>query len=746
MPGHTFMSGLLGMVLLAAGGTPPAGAADIPETVAIPQAAAIDPAMIPLHTRSFLKGREYFVLRSGRAQMIVQADQVDLGPAFMFLLFDAADNRQSARKETAFNFGDGAGMAASALQVVLGGFPFTALGHETQTRWTTVEGIPAAEAVWWAGGVRVTEQLLALGDQGLFLRRIRLSSDNLGGPEDLHLRLALPPGPCTVSGGWLMRERASCRMGLGVGSAVPGRALRDSGIMEIGPLSLTPGQAVTVDTLLLAQIPPNATEGWSPLAATPAGTNGLAVFNTAELTRQTRDNWATTSSVTTDDATVRDVFDKARFGLAAMVADNGVMDAGIFEYGAQWVRDTSNTLLGLVHAGRFALARSGFAHVLENMVDAEGKTMIAGGFDDPDREQFDQMGELLHALKAYRDWTGDDSLLREHREKLLALVERPLRPEFRDGTGMVHNRREFWERTFDDAYELAYQTYVILGLRDAAALAAPLGAIDRAEHWLSEADRIAQSAFAVPGALVDKECLIKRRAITGEPVRTIHFPAAAADVPLKTEQVNLACPDATMALPIAYGLISPQSTLARNTLNELEKLRDARWFGGGYERYHSSGQCDQPGPWSFATCFILRAQHEAGNFERSRRTLEWLDTVQGGRTGAWFEAIPLLRSQAPTAGILPWTSGEISLFVVRHLLGVRFEGDQLVLKPALYPDSPPVSADLRFRQGRLQLEIPSAGSVESAEVNGEHVMPRQDGAIRFPADFAGGRVVFQVRN
>jgi hypothetical protein len=356
------------------------------------------------------------------------------------------------------------------------------------------------------------------------------------------------------------------------------------------------------------------------------------------------------------------------------------------------------------------------------------------------------MGELLHALKSYRDWSGDDSLLREHREKLLALVERPLRPEFRDQTGMVHNRREFWERTFDDAHELAYQTYVILGLRDAAALAEPLGADDRAERWLREADRIQRAMLEQPDcALVENECLIKRRAINGEPVRTIHFPASAADVPLKTERVNLAGPDATMALPIAYGLVPPQSALARNTLDELEKLRDARWFGGGYERYHSSGQCDQPGPWSFATCFILRAQHEAGDFERSRRTLEWLNTVQGGRTGAWFEAIPLLRSQAPTAGILPWTSGEISLFVVRHLLGVRFEGGQLMLKPALYPGSPPLSADLRFRQKRLQLEIPGAGTAESTEVNGRQVAPREDGALVLPADFEGGRVVFQMR-
>ena len=132
-------------------------------------------------------------------------------------------------------------------------------------------------------------------------------------------------------------------------------------------------------------------------------------------------------------------------------------------------------------------------------------------------------------------------------------------------------------------------------------------------------------------------------------------------------------------------------------------------------------QGDQPGPWSFASCFILRAEHEAGLFDRSRRTLEWLNSVQGGRTGAWFEEIPVTRSSAPKSGILPWTSGEISLFVVRHLLGVGFDGRTLVIKPALYPHSPPVNADLRFRASRLKLRITGAGSIRFAEVNGRRV-------------------------
>jgi hypothetical protein len=213
---------------------------------------------------------------------------------------------------------------------------------------------------------------------------------------------------------------------------------------------------------------------------------------------------------------------------------------------------------------------------------------------------------------------------------------------------------------------------------------------------------------------------------------------------MKTEQVHLAEPDASMALPIALGVVDPRSAVARNTLDELEKLWSARWFGGGYERYHSSGQVDQPGPWSFATCFILRAQHEAGLLDRSRRTLEWLNTVQGGRAGAWFEEIPLVRSQAGTAGILPWSSAELSLFIVRHVLGIRFEDRGVVVRPALYADSPPVRAGLRFRAGRLLLEVPAAGRFRSAVVNGRRIRTGKDGAVRLGADFEGGSVSFHT--
>jgi hypothetical protein len=682
--------------------------------------------------RAFIQGREYFVLRSGHIRVIAQTDQMDLAPALLWLAFDARDNRQTARKENAFNFGDGAGFTRSALEVLLGGFPFTALGHETRTRWVLIDGIPVVEAEWWAGGLLITEHLFALQDSGIFVRRVSLTSRNLGGPEEVKLRLSLPSGACIARDGWLVQENTRARLALACADSVPSQFNPEQADVEIGPLTIPTGGVVSVDTFLSVGILPD-----DSLPERPR--------DLGRILERTRAAWSTGSSLVTEDATVREVFDKARFGLPAMVADNGVMDAGIFEYGAQWVRDTSNTLLGLIHAGQFELARSGFVHILETMVSADGNAMIGSVFADPDREQFDQMGELIHALKAYRDWTGDESLIREYRTKLVALIERPLGAGFRHTSGMVHNRREFWERTLDDGCELAYQTYVILGLRDAAALAGPLGASDRAARWRSEADAIQNAMLSHPSfALVEQGRLIKRRSVDGRWERFIRFPAAANDVPMKTEQVHLAEPDSTMALPIALGVVDPRSTLAHNTLDELEKLWNARWFGGGYERYHSSGQVDQPGPWTFATCFILRAQHDAGLLDRSKRTLEWLNTVQGGRAGAWFEEIPLVRSQAATAGILSWTSGEISLFVVRHVLGIRFEDREVVVRPGLYPGSPPVRADLRFRTGRLLLEVPGPGPFQYAVVNGRRKEVEKDGAVRLGADFQNGSVSFHA--
>ena len=700
-----------------------------------------NPSLLDLSKLSFFYGREYFILRSGRAKMIVQADRADLGPAFSFMLFDSENSPQSVRKENAFNFVPQEGFTSTALRVVLGGFPFTALGHRTETHWVNPEGVPAVEAVWWAGGIRVTERISALGDNGIFLRSILLEGTNLVGDETVALRLSLAPGSLRREGSILLQDGDGFQSSLIPLGSRPAKADVMKGQLEIGPIAVAPGARVSVETALLVKIPARHAEEMLAQA------RSLVASSARQEQEQTKQRWAATSLVRTKDQTIQELYDKARFGLPGMIADDGAMDAGIFEYGRQWVRDTSNTVLGAIYAGMFEVARHTLVRILTRMSTDQGATMIGSDFDQPDMEQFDQMGEFLCALKAYRDWTGDDSLLREHRAKILSVIERPLQTRFRDETGMVHNRREFWERNFDDAYELAYQTYVVLGLRDAAQIAPELGAEAQAERWKKEADRILQATLTHPTrALVLDGHLIKRRNLTGEVADLLPFwPGSQPDVPLRAEKNHRLYPDTTMALPIALGIVGPRTPLALRTLDELEPLWNSRWSDGGYDRYNTSSQPDQPGPWPFATCFVLRAQHEAGLYDRSRRSLEWLNTVQGGRAGAWFEEISSVRSQEMTSGLIPWTSGEIALFVIHHWLGVRFEGSRVVLRPNLYPGGPPVSADLRFRTGRLHLEIDGSGPVKSARVNGVKVKPSSDGSVALPADFTSGTVILHTK-
>jgi hypothetical protein len=690
---------------------------------------------VELNNLPFFHGREYFVLRSGGAQVIFQVDRADLGPAFTHMLFDMENAGQSERKERAFNFDPEKGFTSSALRIELGGFAFTAFGEQTEAHWVNLDGVPAIEATWWAGGVRVTERILALAGAEALLETIQLDGSALAGDDAVNIKLFLPRGPFRANGPMIVQASEKYGCGAAVIGEAKARVDEAEGSLSIGPMAVGPGIKASVEVVRFFQIPSG---GADSLFA-----QGRSLLSGIERLRQnTKAAWNVSSAIMTRDKTLKDIYDKVRFGLPGMIADDGTMNAGIFQYGRQWVRDTSNSALGALHAGHFELARAALERVLTDLVSDQGAAAIAGQYAQPDQEELDQMGELLHVLKSYRDWTGDESLVRDHRAKLLALIERPLQPIFRDETGMVHNRREFWERSFDDAYELIYQAYLVQGLRDAVELAPPLAAEDRVVRWTEEANRTLQALLSHPTrALVADGHLIKRRNVTGEIADL--FPTGlgeSPDVPFRSEKNHRLNPDASVALPIALGLIDPRSPLAHKTLDDLERLWSQRWFGGGYERYNSSSQEDTPGPWPFASCFILRALHDAGLYERSRRVLEWLNSVQGGRTGFWFEEIPVLRSNTKFCGIIPWTSGEIAIFAVRHVLGIRFEGARVVINPALYPQSPPVSADLRFRKGRLRLRIEGSGKTKRADLDGKKLPPRPDGSIILPQDFTSGNV------
>lgn len=685
--------------------------------------------------KAFFLGRDYYVLRSGRAKMVIQADQSNLGPAFTYTLFDAENTSQTSHKSKAFNYLKEEGFANSALEIILGNYPFTALGTQLKTEWVVEDNIPAVRANWWACGVKVQETISAVTTDGMYKRTIILDPSALSGTDTCYVRLSLPTEATLKNDLTAVWTNDKANMAI---SAITDPEIGVStadGKLEIGPIQLVPGKKNVIETYLILDVTQKAPE--KLLLSSSA-----LKEKEAEGRQELADRWSKSNTITTQDKTVQRTHDVARYILPAYISDGGQMDASIFEYGAQWVRDASNTALGMIHIGEFELARAMLDFMLQKMINDEGITMIADAYDDPDREQFDQMGEFMHVMKAYLDWTGDSSLITQNREKLVTMIERPLRPEFRDETGMVHNRREFWERTFDDAYELAYQTWVIVGLRCGADLSKHLNAEKKAKKWRREADKIEKVMLTHPTKrLIDNGHLIKRRGTDGKIVSIIKGRRPGApDSPAAVERQVSLMPDATMSLPISMGLIEPTSDLAKNTLDKLEELWNQAWACGGYGRYNYSSEGDQPGPWTFATTFMLRAQHEAGMLERSRRSLEWLANTDGGNTGAWREAIPICRNQGMPAGLIVWTTAEVSYFMVHNLLGISFEGDQMIIRPTLYSETGAVTADLRYRGSRFQLEIDGPGNISFALINGQKVKPDANGRIVVPRNFTSGKI------
>jgi len=686
-----------------------------------------------LTDQSYLFGREYYVLRSGRAKMIIQADKVSLGPAFSYMLFDAQNTSQTSRKKKAFNYNEDKGFYSSALEVKMKDFSFTALGQNTTTRWITEEGIPCVEATWWASGIKVREVIMPVSD-GIFKRTITLESADLVAADTVDVKASVSEPATIAKNNVLVVEKKEASVSLTVKGEYPVHVSPSKENLDIGPLVFMPGGKKVIETYLIVDIP--GASGKIQVEKASSIENIIP-----DEKKRASVKWENSNTIATGDSIVDHMYDACRFILPGYISDEGKMDAGIFEYGNQWVRDASNTALGVIHAGEFELARDVLNHILETMITDNGTTMIADEFANPDREQFDQMGELVHALKCYVDWTGDASLVSEYKEKIVAMIERPLSPVFRDSTGMVHNRREFWERTFDDGYELAYQTWMIQGLRDAADLSEYLGTEQKSAYWRKEADRIQKSMLTDPEfALVDNGHLIKRRNVTGFIADTIHFKGWVKGAPASVESCSRLMPDATMALPIAMDLVDPKSDLSENTLSELEKLWNRRWSMGGYDRYNTSSQGDQPGPWTFATAFIMRAQHEAGQLDKSRRSLEWLFNNAGGQTGAWLEEIPVIKNWECCSGLIPWTTAEVSYFVIHHLFGIKFTGTQMVIKPALYKTNSSVKANIRYRKGRIDLEINRVHGKSYALVNGTKIKPDSNGNFWVPKNFNSGTI------
>jgi hypothetical protein len=441
----------------------------------------------------------------------------------------------------------------------------------------------------------------------------------------------------------------------------------------------------------------------------------LTVAATDPLEAEARASWSGLADVRFDDPVLDRLFRASRMQLPAAVSARGRLDGSIWQYNREWVRDQAFVALALTKLGARPLAATILRRLATEFVTADGATLDSSEVRGRDDVELDQNGILLYVLHEYATWTGDVSLVEDHWDRIAAVAEYPLRPEFRhEPSGMLSSSREFWERHaaygIEPGLEIAHQMFVSLGLSCAARLATRLGREAQAARWAQAAAGIRDAMQAHPVfSLCDARGIVKRRALDGavqEAITPLPGSGLPRGVPLVSDRPHLLNPDTCCVLPIAFGMVDAAAPVSRATLANIEALWNQEWTGGGYGRYHVSSEPDSPGAWPLASVFVARALVEARESARVWRVLRWLAETDGSASGAWFEFNgPRIAPPFPQVGVIPWAWAELVLLFIHHILGVRPEAGGIRVRPRLLAGMRSVDARIPVRDGWLHLEL-----------------------------------------
>ena len=657
---------------------------------------ADDPAKGPADARTTLPGVEYFFLGNGLIQAAVQICG-DPGATAAGLLIMDPDHLGPKRR--ALTFDHVSGLERTQVTIRRGHTVHKPGGKSVRARWLPSASVPTVEVVWRSGGFRVNEHFFCPDRKTpRLIRQVTVT----------HLE------PC----------RTSVRVRTGLKSRSAEKSLAFRG---------TEKTSVVFEYRILRR------GGKLSVMLSPGAHPGIDAREAGY--------WAETSAARFADPLLDRFFRAAKFGLRAAVSKSGTLDGGIWQYNLEWVRDQAFIAMALAMSGQFGAARTILDRLLRKFVSEEGATLDSSRLRSWQESEFDQNGVLLFALEAYVNWTGDTSLLLKHRSKIIKAAQFPLRNAFRHReSGLLSNRREFWERHgahgIRDGMELAHQLFVSMGLEAAGRLAPRMGDAGHARSWPAAARRL-KKAMLGPGrySLVENGRLIKRRDTRGavqSEIKPLPGSLLPAEAPLFAKGRHFLNPDTSAALPIAWEFIDPSGPVARRTLASLETLWNQRWAGGGYGRYHVTSEPDSPGPWPFASLFMARAHFEAGNDRKVRRVLDWLGRIPGSNAGTWFEFYgPRPVPPYPQVGVVPWVWAEMLFLFIHHMLGVRPAQKSLRLRPRLLKGLPSMDASLRLRGGRLDLSVRRAHSGENPgyRIDGTSRPFRKAGIeVRLPAD------------
>jgi hypothetical protein len=640
--------------------------------------------------RTRLAGVDYFFVGNGHVLAAIQVCRSGEGTPLGLLVMDPGE---FGPKRAALTCDPEDGLAHTRVTVKTGTRVYTPSHSEIRASWDEIDDIPAVRVSWTAGSLHV-EETFYCPDR----RRPRL-----------YRRIALASNESQITRSSLLTRCAK-----------PSETY-----------TLDVSREITESALLVYDVIPTR-EGYAVESSWERA--GVQIHHSASF-------WGGLTQCTTGDRELDHLFKAARRQLPVVVDENGRMDGSIWQYNLEWVRDQAHVAEALVRLGDCGRARKMLLRLLDDFVSPDGDTVDSGKLRPTTEIELDQNGELLTALRTYVDWTGDIELVASRWPTVRRLAEFPLRGGFlHQPSGLLHNRREYWERHeghgIEDGFELMHQFFLSWGLSSAAYLARLCREDGDRKDWALASAALRSSMLDdARYRMVENGYLIKRRSIDGVWQRTIEAPAGCPlpdGIPLKNPGPHYLDPDASSVLPIAYGYIEPHGELARNTLAHVERLWNQEWDGGGYGRYNATSEADSAGPWPFASLFVARAYVEAGNDGKVWRVLRWLARKPGGLAGAWFEFDgPRMAPPYPQVGIPPWTWAELVTLFVHHLLGVYPSHSGIMIRPHLLQGLEQMRASLLVRGHRLELLVRRARTnTERGARSGARQLPSQNGGIR----------------
>jgi len=627
-----------------------------------------DPKVGPVDVITNPPGTSYFFVGNGHILGAVQVCTADALTTIGLLLMSPD---RFGQKRQALSMDPQNGLRSTQVEVVIDPYRFQPDPKSVESGWDRMDGVPAAQVIWSSSTFTLHEVFYC--PDRITPRLIRKLHFTSLCDEDQTLQI----------------ETGLLQTSLAETALLPAR------------------QAVD---LYLAYDLIQELESW---------TVQLTVVEGAPVDPAAAAFWASLTTAAFESAPLDHLMQTAGICLQNVISSQGLVDASIWQYNLEWVRDHSMMVLGLLMSGNYALARTLLARLLTDFVSEDGDTVDSGRRRSHQDIELDQNGVLLMVVRAYVDFTGDLDLAREFWDKIEKTADFPLQRIFQHKeSGLLHNQREFWERHkafgIREGMELTYQLYVAMGLAAAADLAQRLDKTKQGAKWSAESERIKHSMLNDEKyRLIAHGHLIKRRQMNGEVQSEIQLHPSvtlSAGMPLADAPPHFLNPDSSISLPIAWEFIDPKGELARNTLYQTERLWNQRWSIGGYGRYHVSSEIDSPGPWPFASLFIARAYFEHGQDDKVWRVLNWLNSLTGAVSGSWFEFYgprPWC-PPCPQVGITPWTWAEILLFFVHHLLGVRPEENQVRLRPRLLSNTERMTADLTLQGCRIHLVVQRA--------------------------------------